>query len=57
MQSALGGMALSVLGMLSAASGHLTPVEGAIGQEIIDVIAVFNALRTAFPFKDLTDFV
>jgi cation transport ATPase len=42
--------------MLLAAGGHLTPVAGAIGQEIIDVIAVLNALRAAFPPKDLTDF-
>lgn len=56
LQSALGGMALSVFGMLLAAGGHLTPVAGAIGQEIIDVIAVLNALRAAFPPKNLTDF-
>lgn len=56
LQSALGGMALSVFGMLLAAGGHLTPVAGAIGQEIIDVIAVLNALRAAFPPKKLTDF-
>lgn len=56
LQSALGGMALSILGMLFAAGGHLSPVTGAIGQEIIDVIAVLNALRAAFPPKKLTDF-
>ncbi len=57
LQSAVGGMALSVLGMLLAAGGHLSPVAGAIAQEIIDVIVVLNALRAAFPPKDLTDFV
>lgn len=56
LQSALGGMGLSVLGMLLATGGHLTPVAGAIGQEIIDVLTVLNALRAAFPPKDLTDF-
>jgi P-type E1-E2 ATPase len=56
LQSAVGGMALSVVGMLLAAFGHLTPVAGAISQEIIDVFAVLNALRAAFPPKDLTDF-
>ncbi len=56
LQSAVGGMIVSVLGMLLAATGHLTPVAGAIGQEIIDVVAVLNALRAAFPPKDLTDF-
>ncbi len=49
LQSAVGGMALSVGGMLIAASGHLGPVGGAVGQEIIDVLAVLNALRAAFP--------
>src|SRR5262249_35642510 len=42
-QSALGGMALSVIGMLFAALGYLPPVAGAISQEIIDVLAVLNA--------------
>jgi heavy metal translocating P-type ATPase len=51
LQSAIGGMALSLGGMIFAAAGHLTPVAGAIGQEIIDVLAVLNALRAAFPPK------
>jgi heavy metal translocating P-type ATPase len=45
LQSAIGGMALSIIGMGFAAAGYLTPVEGAILQEIIDVIAILNALR------------
>jgi P-type E1-E2 ATPase len=49
LQSAVGGMALSVIGMAFAATGHLSPVGGAITQEIIDVLAVLNALRAAFP--------
>jgi cation transport ATPase len=49
LQSAVGGMALSVLGMAFAASGHLDPVGGAISQEVIDIAAVLNALRAAFP--------
>jgi len=56
LQSAVGGMALSVLGMLLASSGILTPVAGAIGQELIDVLAVLNALRAAMPPKLLSDF-
>ena len=56
LQSALGGMALSVLGMIFAATGHLSPVEGAIGQEVIDVLAILNALRAAFPPKLIHDF-
>ncbi len=56
LQSAVGGMVLSVLGMLFAATGHLDPVSGAIAQEIIDVLAVLNALRAAFPPKVIHDF-
>jgi heavy metal translocating P-type ATPase len=55
LQSAVGGMGLSLVGMLFAAAGHLTPVAGAICQEVIDVLAVLNALRAAFPPKVLSD--
>jgi cation transport ATPase len=37
LHSAVGGTLLSIAGMLVAASGHLSPVEGAISQEVIDV--------------------
>ena len=47
LQSAIGGMALSIVGMSFAAFGFLTPLAGAILQEVIDVVAVVNALRTA----------
>lgn len=56
LQSAVGGMALSVAGMIIAAFGHLPPVAGAISQEVIDVVVVLNALRAAWPPKSLTDF-
>jgi heavy metal translocating P-type ATPase len=56
LQSAIGGMALSIGGMCLAAIGYLPPVAGAIMQEIIDVAAVLNALRMALPVKQLTDF-
>jgi len=56
LQSAIGGMALSVLGMALASGGWLTPVAGAVTQEIIDVVAIFNALRAAVRPKALTDF-
>ena len=56
LQSAVGGMALSVIGMLIAAAGYLPPVAGAVSQEIIDVVAVLNALRAAFPPKSLSDY-
>jgi P-type E1-E2 ATPase len=55
LQSAIGGMVLSIGGMLFAATGHLSPVNGAITQEVIDVLAVLNALRAAFPPKVLVD--
>jgi cation transport ATPase len=56
LQSALGGMILSVLGMIVAASGYLPPIGGAITQEIIDLAAVLNAVRVALPAHSLTDF-
>ena len=49
LQSAVGGMALSAIGMSLAAAGWLTPVAGAVAQEVIDVIAVLNALRMTRP--------
>jgi len=55
LQSAVGGMLLSIAGMLLAASGHLSPVSGAISQEVIDVLAVLNALRAAFPPRVVHD--
>ena len=55
LQSAVGGMLLSLGGMMFAAAGYLTPVAGAISQEIIDVLAVLNALRGAFPPKLISD--
>jgi heavy metal translocating P-type ATPase len=56
MQSAIGGMVLSVIGMAIAATGHLPPVAGAITQEIIDVIVVANALRAAVTPRYLSDY-
>jgi heavy metal translocating P-type ATPase len=56
LQSAVGGMALSVVGMLLAAFGYLPPVMGALAQEAIDVVAVLNALRTVAAPKALTDY-
>ncbi len=56
LQSAIGGMALSVIGMGFAAVGYLPPVAGAITQEIIDLAAVLNALRVAIPPRVLTDY-
>ena len=55
LQSAVGGMTLSVFGMAFAATGYLNPVSGAIIQEVVDVLAVLNALRAAMPPKVMHD--
>ena len=56
LQSAVGGMALSVAGMLIAFGGWLPPVAGAVFQEVIDLAAVLNALRAAVAGGDLSDY-
>ena len=56
LQSAVGGMTLSVLGMIAAAMGYLPPVQGAVAQEFIDLAAVLNALRVAIPPAEKSDF-
>jgi P-type E1-E2 ATPase len=56
LQSALGGMAASIIGMIIAAAGYLPPIGGAIGQELIDLFAVLNAVRVALPTDELQDF-
>ncbi|MFI5345589.1 MAG: heavy metal translocating P-type ATPase [Elusimicrobiota bacterium] len=56
LQSAVGGMALSVIGMAAAAGGLLSPVQGAVVQELIDLAAVLNAVRAAWPPARLTDY-
>jgi heavy metal translocating P-type ATPase len=45
LQSAIGGMVFSVVGMILASFGLISPAEGAIIQQIIDAIAIVNALR------------
>ena len=55
LQSAVGGMKLNVISMIFAVTGHLTPVSGAITHEIIDVLAVLNALSAASPPKMIYD--
>ncbi len=54
-QSAIGGMMLSVVGMGFAAAGFINPVAGAILQEVIDLLAIVNALRLAFGSKITID--
>lgn len=45
LESVVAGIGLSVLGMIAAAYGYLTPVQGALLQEAIDVAVILNALR------------
>jgi len=45
MESVVAGIGLSVAGMVAAALGYLTPVQGALLQELIDVAVILNALR------------
>ncbi|CAN5538586.1 heavy metal translocating P-type ATPase [soil metagenome] len=44
-ESVVAGIGLSILGMIAAAFGYLTPVQGALLQEVIDVAVILNALR------------
>lgn len=45
LESVAAGIGLSVAGMIAAALGYLTPVQGALLQEVIDVAVILNALR------------
>jgi heavy metal translocating P-type ATPase len=45
LQSVVAGIGMSLIGMVAAALGHITPVEGALLQEAIDVAVILNALR------------
>jgi heavy metal translocating P-type ATPase len=56
LQSAVGGMILSFAGMMLGAFGILPPIGGAVAQEVIDLVAVLNAVRVATPFGALRDF-
>lgn len=55
LQSALGGMGLSLIAMGFAAGGFITPVAGALLQEAIDVLAIANALRMTWGEKIKAD--
>jgi heavy metal translocating P-type ATPase len=50
-QSVLAGMALSGIAMVVAAAGYLTPLAGAVLQELIDVAVILNALRALRPLS------
>ncbi len=45
LQSVIVGIGLSLIGMIAAAFGLITPVQGAILQEAIDIAVMLNALR------------
>jgi cation transport ATPase len=45
LESVYAGIGLSLLGMIAAAFGHITPVQGALIQEVTDVAVIINALR------------
>ena len=54
--SAVGGMGLSLIGMAAAAFGLITPIQGALAQEAIDLLSILNSLRMIIPTGPLTDF-
>jgi P-type E1-E2 ATPase len=45
LESVYAGIGVSVAGMIAAALGHISPVQGALIQEAIDIIVILNALR------------
>jgi cation transport ATPase len=55
LQSAAAGMGMSIVGMIAAVLGYLPPIGGVIAQEVIDVIAVANALRVGLTTGPLSD--
>lgn len=54
--SAMGGMLLSLAGMCAASLGYLTPIQGAVSQEAIDLLSILNSLRMILPVGQLRDF-
>jgi heavy metal translocating P-type ATPase len=57
LQSAIGGIAFSIIGMGFAAAGYISPVQAALLQEFIDVLAITNALRLSWGKKVKTDII
>lgn len=49
LQSVWVGLGLSLAGMVAAAFGYLTPLQGALLQEAIDVAVILNAMRVLAP--------
>lgn len=56
LQTAIGGIVASVIGMGLAVAGLLPPLAGAISQEVIDVLAILNATRVGLTRRPMSDF-
>jgi heavy metal translocating P-type ATPase len=56
LESAVGGMAFSLAGMLAAGFGIITPIQGALLQEAIDLAAILNSLRMILPTASFSDY-
>lgn len=56
LQSAVGGIALSMVGMVLAVAGMLPPLLGAAAQEAIDLLAILNAVRVVAVRRPLADY-
>ncbi|HLS03475.1 MAG TPA: heavy metal translocating P-type ATPase, partial [Actinomycetales bacterium] len=56
LQSALGGIGISLVGMGFAVFGLITPIVGAILQEVIDLAAILNSARVAIDKGSMADF-
>ena len=54
--SAVGGMSLSLIGMGAASLGLISPIQGAVMQEAIDLLSILNSLRMILPVGSLSDF-
>jgi len=48
LESVVAGIGLSVAGMVAAAFGLISPVQGAVLQELIDVAVILNSLRALY---------
>lgn len=55
LQTAVGGITASAIGMVLAIVGLLPPLAGAIAQEVIDVLAIVNSMRVAIGSRPLAD--
>jgi cation transport ATPase len=53
----VGGMILSIIGMIFACFGFISPSQGAIAQQIIDIVAILNALRLTISKNVKSDLV